>query len=84
MIQSGHRLDNVWKEIVMILVGFTLEAELDEIVTGAVVNARGRRSNIAVWVTDNNRAAEVGDNLRILLQELDSKWMWNAEYRRHN
>ena len=83
VIHSGHHQDLVWKEIIMILAGFTLDANLDDIVTGAVVNVKGIRSNIAVWITDNSLADEVGKQLQILLRNLDSIWTWTAKYRPH-
>ena len=80
LIKSCSQLDNTWKEIAMMLVGFTLDPKLDDAVNGAVVNVRGKWSNIAVWLSDNSLANAAKEQLLSLLGESERHF----EYRLHN
>ena len=83
VIRSRDQVDHGWREIAMALVGETLGDGLDERVTGAVVNVRGKMDKIGVWVGDNNSVDRVGDRLKEVLGVSDRTWSQGAEYRRH-
>ena len=83
VIRSRDQLDHGWREIAMALVGETLGVGLDERVTGAVVNVRGKMDKIGVWVGDNYQVDKVGERLREVLGVSDRAWGQGAEYRRH-
>ena len=83
VIRSRDQVDHGWREIAMALVGETLGVGLDERVTGAVVNVRGKMDKIGVWVGDNYQVDKVGERLREVLGVSDRAWGQGAEYRRH-
>ena len=83
VIRSRDQLDLGWREITMALVGETLGQGLDERVTGAVVNVRGKTNKIGVWLEDNTLMRNVGERLREVLGVPDRVWAQGAEYRPH-
>ena len=83
VIRSRDQLDLGWREITMALVGETLGQGLDECVTGAVVNVRGKTNKIGVWLEDNTLMRNVGERLREVLEVPDRVWAQGAEYRPH-
>jgi len=83
VLRSRDQLDHGWKEIAMALVGETLGVGLDERVTGAVVNVRGKMDKICVWVGDNTLVDRIGERLQKVLGISDRMWGHGAEYRRH-
>ena len=83
VIRSRDQLDLGWREITMALVGETLGQGLDERVTGAVVNVRGKTNKVGVWLEDNTLMRNVGERLREVLGVPDRVWAQGAEYRPH-
>jgi hypothetical protein len=83
VLRSRDQLDHGWREIAMALVGETLGVGLDERVTGAVVNVRGKMDKIGVWVGDNTFVDMIGERLQKVLGISDRNWVQGAEYRRH-
>ena len=85
VLRSRDQLDHGWREIAMALVGETLGVGLDERVTGAVVNVRGKTDKIGVWVddTDNTLVDRIGERLQKVFGISDRLWGQGAEYRRH-
>ena len=83
VLRSRDQVDHGWREIAMALVGETLGVGLDERVTGAVVNVRGKMDKIGVWVGDNTLVDRIGERLQKVLGISDRMWGQGAEYRRH-
>ena len=83
VIRGRDQLDLGWREITMALVGETLGQGLDECVTGAVVNVRGKTNKVGVWLEDNTLMRNVGERLREVLEVPDRVWAQGAEYRPH-
>ena len=83
VVRSRDQLDHGWREITMALVGETLGVGVDECVTGAVVNVRGKMDKIGVWVGDNTLVERVGERLQKVLGISERAWGQGAEYRRH-
>jgi hypothetical protein len=69
----------------MALVGDQLGPGLGDLVTGAVVNVRGKSDKLAVWAGEGSAAAVCGLGARLAgtLGVQDRRWGKVAEYRKH-
>ena len=52
VVWSREALDTAWRELLMVVVGGRLGEGLGELITGAVVNVRGKSDKLGLWVRE--------------------------------